>query len=132
MVEALAEEPVTVETVTPEERRRALAALMQIAEDSLTPVAIEQAMRGCGIRVRAMELGGGKLRVLFPETAGTPAEFEQIRKIILDILPCHLETEFYFRYLTWDECERAGDTWDAMEAAGHDWEGFQLAIPPEP
>ena len=73
----------------------------------------------------------GSLRVVFPRTAGVPAEFDQIRKIILDILPCHLEVEFYFRYLTWAECEAAEYTWDEVETAQHTWESFQLAVPPE-
>lgn len=60
-----------------------------------------------------------------------PAEFDQIRKIILDILPCHLEVEFYFRYLTWAGCEAAEYTWDEVETAQHTWESFQLAVPPE-
>ena len=71
------------------------------------------------------------LRIIVPEVAGVPAEFEQIQKIILDILPCHLEVEFYFRYLTWEECEAAGMTWASVEAAGHTWESFELAVPPE-
>ena len=75
-------------------------------------------------------MGGGKLRVIFPEVAGVPEGFAQMERIILDILPCHLEVEFYFRYLTWEECERAGYTWAAVEAAGHTWETFQLAVPP--
>lgn len=116
---------------TPEARRAAIAALMGIAGDSLTPGAIDNAIRGCGIRAKAIEMGEQKLRVIFPETAGEPPEFDQIRKIILDILPCHLEVEFYFRYLTWAECERAGHTWEAVEAAEHTWESFQLAVPPE-
>ena len=117
--------------ITPEERRAAIAALLQIDGDSLTPEAIDRTIRGCGIKARALEMGGGKLRVIFPEVAGVPAEFEQIRRIILDILPCHLETEFYFRYLTWAECEQAGFTWAGVEAAEHTWESFQLAVPPE-
>lgn len=117
--------------MTPEERRAAMAALLQIDGDSLTPEAIGRTIRGCGIKARALEMGDGKLRVIFPEVAGVPAEFEQIRRIILDILPCHLEVEFYFRYLTWVECERAGFTWADIEAAEHTWESFQLAVPPE-
>lgn len=117
--------------VTPEERRAAIAALLQINGDSLTPEEINRTIRGCGIRAKALEMGGGNLRVIFPEVAGVPAEFEQIRKIILDILPCHLAVEFYFRYLTWEECEQAGFTWAAVEAAEHTWESFQLAVPPE-
>lgn len=117
--------------VTAEERRAAIAALLQIDGDSLTPEAIGRTIRGCGIKARALEMGEGNLRVVFPETAGVPAEFEQIRRIILDILPCHLAVEFYFRYLTWAECERAGFTWAEVEAAEHTWESFQLAVPPE-
>ena len=117
--------------VTAEERRAAIAALLQIDGDSLTPAAIDRTIRGCGIRARALEMGGGQLRVIFPEVAGEPEDFDQIRKIILDILPCHLEVEFYFRYLTWAECEAAGYTWGQVEAAEYTWESFQLAVPPE-
>ena len=117
--------------VTPEDRRAAIAALLQIDGDSLTPSAIDRTIRGCGIRARALEMGGGQLRVIFPEVAGEPEGFDQIRKIILDILPCHLGVEFYFRYLTWAECETAGYTWAQVEAAEHTWESFQLAVPPE-
>lgn len=115
--------------VTPEERRSAIAALLQIDGDSLTPLAIDRCLQGCGIRAKALEVDTGRLRVIFPGVGGIPAEFEQIKKIILDILPCHLEVEFYFRYLTWKECERAGYTWVAVEK--HTWESFQLAVPPE-
>ena len=97
---------------TAEDRRAAIAALLQIDGDSLTPSAIDATLRGCGIKARAIEMGGQNVRVIFPEVAGVPAEFDQIQKIILDILPCHLGVEFYFRYLTWDECERGAYTWD--------------------
>lgn len=118
--------------VTPEERRAAIAALLQIDGDSLTPKAIDRTIRGCGIRAKAIETGTNQVRVIFPETAGVPAEFEQIEKIVLDILPCHLEVEFYFRFLTWEECEREEFTWALVEEREYDWDGFQLAIPPEP
>lgn len=117
--------------VTPEERRDAIAALLQIDGDSLTPSAIDHAIQGCGIRARALEMDTGHLRVIFPGVGGVPAEFEQIEKIILDILPCHLEVEFYFRYLTWAICEELQYTWRDVEAADHTWESFLLALPPE-
>ena len=69
--------------------------------------------------------------MIFPDVGGQPPEFEQIRDIVLDILPCHLEVEFYFRYLTWDECEQLGCTWDAVEAAGYSWDLFQMLSPEE-
>ena len=115
--------------VTAEERRAAIAALLQIDGDSLTPDAINRTLQGCGIRALALEMGEGKLRIVFPEVVGVPAEFLQIEKIVLDILPCHLEVEFYFRYLTWAECERVGYTWEMVEAAEHTWDSFQKTIP---
>ena len=117
--------------VTAADRRAAIAALLQIDGDSLTPGAIDATLRGCGIRARAIEMGAGQLRVIFPEVAGEPEGFGQIQRIILDILPCHLGVEFYFRYLTWQECEDAQYTWAQVEAAEHTWETFQLAVPPE-
>lgn len=117
---------------TVEQRRSAIAALLQIDGDSLTPSAIDRTIRGCGIRARAIEMGTNKVRVIFPDTGGIPPEFEQIEKIVMDILPCHLDVEFYFRYLTWAECEGAGYTWKFVEEQRYDWAGFQLAIPPEP
>lgn len=116
---------------TPEERRAAIAALLQIDGDSLTPEAIGRTIRGCGIWARAEELGTNRVRVVFPGTVGIPAEFEQIEKIVLDILPCHLGVEFYFRFLTWEECERVGFTWVIVDIQGYDWEEFQMAVPIE-
>ena len=117
--------------VTPEARRAAIAALLQIDGDSLTPEAINRTIQGCGVRAKALEVDTGHLRVIFPDVNGVPEEFREIENIVLDILPCHLEVEFYFRYLTWEECERAGYTWADVEAAEHTWESFQLAVPPE-
>ena len=118
-------------STTLKERRAAIAALLQIDGDSLTPEAINRTISGCGIRARAIELGTNKVRVEFPETAGMPQDFEQIEKIILDILPCHLDVEFYLRYLTWAECHKAGYTWKSIEEQDHTWRSFQLASPPE-
>ena len=55
-------------------------------------------------------------------------EFDQIRDIILDIIPCHLETEFYFRYLTWAELEAQQMTWAMIHQAGHTWYTLELAV----
>lgn len=117
--------------VTAEERRAAIAALLQIDGDSLTPEAIGRTIRGCGIRAQAIEMGTNQVRVVFPGTVGIPEEFEQIEKIVMDILPCHLGVEFYFRFLTWEECEAAEYTWALVEEREYTWEEFQVAIPPE-
>lgn len=109
-------------------RRNAIAALMRISGDGFSLDAINQTISGCGIKALAQEMGEGHIRVIFPEVAGIPEAFDQIRKIVLDIIPCHLETEFYFRYLLWQECEDRAYTWQAVEAAEHTWHSFELAV----
>ena len=110
-------------------RREAIAALSRINDDCFTLDAINATISGCGIHARAEETeSAGVIRVSFPNTAGVPEEFERIRRIVLDIIPCHLLTEFYFRYLTWAECEEREMTWDSVEAAEHTWHSFELAV----
>ena len=110
-------------------RREAITALSRINDDCFTLDAINATISGCGIHAFAEETEQtGVIRVSFPNTAGVPEEFERIRQIVLDIIPCHLLTEFYFRYLTWAECETRGMTWGSVEAAEHTWESFEKAV----
>ena len=102
--------PVSVSTAL---RREAIAALARINADSFTLDAINSTLSGCGIKALAED------------------EFSQVESIILDIIPCHLLVEFYFRYLTWLECERVGFTWQSVEDAHHTWESFEKAVPKE-
>ena len=66
--------------------------------------------------------------MIFPDVPGVPEGFEQIRSVILDLIPCHLETEFYFRYITWEECEAQLFTWQMVEDGQHTWYSFELAV----
>ena len=114
---------------TPTGMRKALAALMRIGGDSFTLDAINDTISGCGIKALVQEKEEfGYVRVIFPEVAGIPEGFEQIRTIILDIIPCHLEVEFYFRYLTWAECHARGYTWAYVHQKEHTWYSFQLDV----
>ena len=111
-------------------RRAALAALETVGGDSFTPEAVSGAIQGCGIAAQVLELPEwGHLRVIFPHTAGIPDHFEQIRQVIDALIPCHLEIEYYFRYLTWAECEQQNYTWKRVEDEAHTWESFLLAVP---
>ena len=113
-------------------RREAIAALARINADSFTLDAINSTLSGCGIKALAEETEKkGTVKVWFPNTVGVPEEFARVKSIILDIIPCHLLTEFYFRFLTWRECETQRFTWRGTEAAGHTWESFQKAVADE-
>lgn len=110
-------------------RREAIHALLQISGDCFTLEAINRAIQGCGIKAEAQETDQwGHIRVIFPNVAGVPEEFDQIRQVILDIIPCHLETEFYFRYLTWAELEARAWTWEIIHQAGYTWHTLELAV----
>ena len=121
-----ARQPVTVSTQL---RREAIMALSRMGEGDFTLSAINSALAGCGVKAEVQELEEqGHVRVIFPQVAGVPPEFDQIQGIILDILPLRLEVEFYFRYQTWAECEAYGWTWAMVEAAEHTWQSFELAV----
>ena len=110
-------------------RREAIAALGRISADSFTLDAINSTLGGCGIRAIAEETEKkGTVKVCFPNAVGVPEDFPQAERIILDIIPCHLLVEFYFRYLTWRECEEQGFTWETVENARHSWESFEKAV----
>ena len=110
-------------------RRAAILSLLQVSGDSFTLAAINRAISGCGILAVAEETGEyGRIRVTFPNVAGVPEGFEQIESIILDLIPCHLETEFYFRYITWAECHAQALTWADIHAAAYTWYEFETAV----
>lgn len=109
------------------ERRAAIRALLCIDGDSLTLAEVNRAIQGCGIRAQVRETGVGTVEVWFPGQQGVPAQFERIRRILLDLLPCHLAVTFCFRYLSWEEFEGRSLSWAAVEAAGTTWEGLELS-----
>ena len=110
-------------------RRQAIAALLRIGGDCFTLTDINAAISGCGVNALALEKDQfGYIRIIFPNVAGIPEGFEQIREIILDIVPCHLDVEFYFRYLTWAECEAFGYTWAIIHEREYTWFEFELAV----
>ena len=111
-------------------RRLAIASLLRVGGDGFTLEAVNQTISGCGVRAVAAETDEqGVVRVTFPQVAGEPEDFARIRDIILEIMPCHLQVDFYFRFLTWEECEAAAWTWQGVEDAEHTWESFEKAVP---
>lgn len=106
-----------------EERRDALAALLRIGGDSFTPAAINDTLAGCGINAEARETGTPNyVEVRFPDVAGEPEEFDRIRYIIEEILPCHLGIAYVFRYLTWEEAEEKFSGWEEPGELGLTWD----------
>lgn len=110
---------------TVEQRRNALAALLRIGGDSFTPQAINDTLAGCGINARAEETAQpGYVEVYFPDVAGIPEEFDRLRTIIEEILPCHLGITYMFWYRTWGELADMVSTWGDAVATGKSWYGL--------
>ena len=111
---------------TVEERREALAALLRIGGDSFTLQAINDTLAGCGINAKAVETETPNyVEVYFPDVAGIPENFEKLRYIIEEILPCHLEITYVFWYNSWDDLADMVFTWSGAEEAGKTW--YELA-----
>lgn len=110
--------PVTQDT---ERRRAALAALLRIGEDSFTLKEINDNLAGCGLNARAAETGTpGYVQISFPEVSGIPDGYEDMKKIIEEILPAHLGIEYVFWYVTWGMMEEKFPTWASLES-GYTW-----------
>lgn len=110
---------------TTEERREALAALLRIGGDSFSLSAINDTLSGCGTCTVAAEgTLPGYVEISFPTTIGIPPAFDQLRTIVEDILPCHVEVTYLLRHNTWSELMAAVDTFGDVEATGKTWYGL--------
>ena len=113
--------------VTVEQRREALAALLRISGDSFTPEAINDTLRGCGLNARAEETGQPNcVKVYFPDVAGIPERFGQLRAIIEEILPSHLDVAYVFWYNTWGMAAERHPTFGDAADTGLSWYGLAI------
>lgn len=110
-------------------RRAALAALLRIGGDSFTLDAVNDNLAGCGLNALAAETDQpGKVQVSFPEVPGIPDGFSEMKKIIEEIIPCHIGIEYVFWYITWAMMEARFDTWGDIEAGDYDWETLEKLV----
>lgn len=114
---------------TPEQRRAALSALLRIGGDSFTLAAINDNIRGCGLNAQVSETDDpGVVEVRFPDVPGIPEGFEQLRRIIEDILPAHLRVDYVYWYITWKMMERRFKTWKDIEDKSYTWEELEKLV----
>lgn len=112
-----------------ERRRAALAALLRVGGDSFTLAAINDNLAGCGLNAMASEGEGPQsVEIRFPEVPGIPEGYEEMRGIIEDILPCHLDIRYVFWYITWAMVEERFQTWGDIEEAGLTWDELEKMV----
>lgn len=68
------------------------------------------------------------MEVSFPGIVGQPEGFEEIRQIVEDILPAHLEIVYRFWYLIWSLLENKFPTWRSIEILGMSWERLERCV----
>lgn len=110
-------------------RRRAV--LVQLASDGSTSLAaLADTLAICGLDVAIAEDADDRevIVVSFPGVAGIPEGFAAMRAVIEELLPCHLEPRYDFRYISWTLFERHFPTWQALESSGLDWHGIEHII----
>ena len=109
-----------------EDRRAAVAALLRIDGRSFTPQALRDTVLGSGFSA-GLEEGpeGMTVTVTFPQVRGEPEYFGEVSRRIGEILPCHLNIRYVFRYPTWAELEVRGLTWGQLDALALNWIGFE-------
>lgn len=112
----------------PRKLAAALAALLRISGDSFTLAAINDTVTGCGIPAVVKELGKGQASVSFPGVAGEPDNFQELKKIIEDILPAHLGIQYDFWYLTWQELEDNFPSWQSIEDLELSWTQLETFV----
>ena len=112
----------------PRKLAAALAALLRIGGDSFTLDAINDTISGCGVPAVVKERGKGQVAVSFPGVAGEPQGFQELKKIIEDILPTHLGIEYDFWFLTWIELEANFPSWQSIEELDLSWAQLETCV----
>ena len=85
------------DSADPEVLRGALAALLRVGSGSFTLAAMNDTLTGCGVPAAVEETDDPlHLVVRFPDCEEEPEDFDRLRGIVEDILPCHLLIEYQF------------------------------------
>lgn len=71
------------------------------------------------------------MEVSFPKVPGIPPGFDEIQKIVEDILPAHLLVQYHFWYLTWAQLETKFSCWREIEDKALTWTGLETYVEPE-
>ncbi len=110
---------VTPVASTSTELAAAYATLLQVGGDSFTPQDINSTVDGCGVHAQVVELEEpNTVLVKFPDVAGIPVGYGEIKAIIDSILPAQVMAEYFFWYRSWGMVETM--TWEDAQD-GYSW-----------
>ena len=101
---------------------------VRIGGDSFTLDAINDTITGCGVPAVVKEVGKEQVSVSFPGVAGEPDNFQELKKLIEDILPAHLGIEYNFWFLTWQELEDNFPNWQSIQGRELSWTQLETFV----
>lgn len=64
------------------------------------------------------------VKIKFVGTRGVPANLEDFKKMLAQIIPAHLVIEYIFTYMTWAEFDSYNKTWQQWEELRLNWKEF--------
>lgn len=103
-------------------RRISVGGFLSVSGDSFTIDALSRCLAACGVRCRVSETDTyGTVEIRFPEVMGEPENLDAIRRIVEEILPCHLAVEYVLHWCTWGDAAHL--TWGDVE--GWSWDQLQ-------
>ena len=119
--------PFTPASLTTEDERRAVMALLRIRGGCFTLPMLQETVSGCGLKA-TVEEGSEKMTavVRFPQNRGIPDGFDKLQKRIEEIVPCHLATEFAFIYSLWRELMSKLTSWDDVQSKVDTWKQLEI------
>ncbi|MBR2667306.1 MAG: DUF2313 domain-containing protein [Oscillospiraceae bacterium] len=107
----------------------ALSALLRIGNDSFTAAALNDTLCGCGLNAQVRETEqAGVVEVSFPGVAGEPDDLDALCAVIEDILPCHLQINYVFTYITWQRLESLFANWSELESGAASWSALERMV----
>lgn len=69
-----------------------------------------------------------KFTVKFVGTRGIPPNLDDLKRSIEEIKPAHLDYEFEYSYLTWDEFDNYNKTFEEWDRLNLSWDKFEVYI----
>lgn len=104
------------------QRREAIMALLRIDWCSFTLQALRNTIAGCGVEAELEESSSPEtVEIRLRGVRGVPDDFQSIARRLEQILPCHLDIEYIFTYLIWQELELWMEDFSQLESKVGCW-----------
>ncbi|MBM7111327.1 putative phage tail protein [Brevibacillus laterosporus] len=115
----------------PLEQRRAVVMAKKRGTGTVTKEMLQNvAAAFSGGEVKIIEYASEyRFVVHFVGTLGIPPNIEDLTTIIEELKPAHLNFEYKYTYLTWDELDSYNFTWDELDQLNLTWNELEVYRP---